>query len=371
MRNRSTAGVAILFCILTIWAIAVIRTSAQQPATGNESASAAARNAALVAATNEVLQETSQLRELAVLRPVQSSAQSRAEIEHMIVANLDRETTATDMHASEVTLKRLGLVPSNFSLRPLIVRLLTEQVAGYYDPKEQEFHLADWIDVDGQRPIMAHELTHGVTQYESNLYYYYQSGAINESFSDIAGTAAEFFFAGTKGDFDLGREVFLDPTGNVREWNSAMERILADGKARAIGVSNYTIRHLDELLARAKEPPSVNQVEFSPFLHQRALLEHCRRHGVQLEAYGPLVRGHRMDHPALVRVARRHGRTPAQVLLRWGLQHDLVVIPKSVHAERIRENADLYGFALDAEDLAALDGLDEGYRTSWDPTSAP
>jgi methylglyoxal/glyoxal reductase len=151
----------------------------------------------------------------------------------------------------------------------------------------------------------------------------------------------------------------------------AMEKILADGKARAIGVSNYTIRHLDELLARAKEPPSVNQVEFNPFLHQRALLEHCRRHGVQLEAYGPLVRGHRMDHPALVRVARKHGRTPAQVLLRWGLQHDLVVIPKSVHAERIRENADLYGFALDAEDLAALDGLDEGYRTSWDPTAAP
>ena len=151
----------------------------------------------------------------------------------------------------------------------------------------------------------------------------------------------------------------------------AMEAILADGKARAIGVSNYTIRHLDELLAWAKVAPSVNQVEFSPFLHQRALLAHCRRNGIQLEAYGPLVRGHRMDHPALVRVAKRHHRTPAQVLLRWGLQHDLVVIPKSVHAERIRENADLYGFALDADDMAALDALDEGYRTSWDPTDAP
>jgi hypothetical protein len=116
-----------------------------------------------------VLQETSQLRELAVLRPVQSSAQSRAEIEHMIVANLDRETTAADMHASEVTLKRLGLVPANFSLRPLIVRLLTEQVAGYYDPKEQQFHLADWIDVDGQKPIMAHELTHALQDQHFNL----------------------------------------------------------------------------------------------------------------------------------------------------------------------------------------------------------
>ncbi len=151
----------------------------------------------------------------------------------------------------------------------------------------------------------------------------------------------------------------------------AMEKILADGKARAIGVSNYTVRHLDELLARAKVPPAVNQVEFSPFLHQKALLAHCRKHGIQLEAYGPLVRGHRMDHPALAAVARKHGRTPAQVLLRWGLQHDLVVIPKSVRPERIRENADVYGFSLDAQDLKTLDGLDEGYRTSWDPTDAP
>lgn len=151
----------------------------------------------------------------------------------------------------------------------------------------------------------------------------------------------------------------------------AMEKIRADGKARAVGVSNYTIRHLDELLARAKEPPSVNQVEFNPFLYQRALLEHCRRHGIQLEAYGPLVRAHRMDDPVLADVARKHRRTPAQVLVRWGLQHDVVVIPKSVRPERIRENADVFGFALDAQDMARLDALDEGYRTSWDPSEVP
>src|SRR5689334_2114056 len=159
---------AVLFSILVVSSFAVMRTSAQKPAPGTETASAA-RNAALIAATNEVLQETSQLRQLPVLRPVQSSAQSREEIEHMIVANLDRETTAADMHASEVTLKRLGLVPASFSLRPLIVRLLTEQVAGYYEPKEQQFHLADWIDVDGQKPIMAHELTHALQDQHFNL----------------------------------------------------------------------------------------------------------------------------------------------------------------------------------------------------------
>jgi diketogulonate reductase-like aldo/keto reductase len=148
----------------------------------------------------------------------------------------------------------------------------------------------------------------------------------------------------------------------------AMEKLLADGKARAIGVSNYTVRHLDELATRAKVLPAVNQVEFHPFLHQRELLARCRALGIQLEGYAPLVKGQRLDHPVVVRVARRHGKSPAQVLVRWGLEHEVVTIPKSVKPERIRENAAVFDFALDAEDLAALDALDEGLRTSWDPT---
>jgi diketogulonate reductase-like aldo/keto reductase len=151
----------------------------------------------------------------------------------------------------------------------------------------------------------------------------------------------------------------------------AMERLLADGKARAIGVSNYTIRHLEELLAGARVPPSVNQVELHPFLLQRELLAFCSAHRIQVEAYAPLVKARRMSHPVLKRVAEKHRKTPAQVLVRWSLEHRLVVIPKSVKPERIRENADVFGFALDAEDLAALDGLDAGFRTSWDPTDVP
>jgi diketogulonate reductase-like aldo/keto reductase len=151
----------------------------------------------------------------------------------------------------------------------------------------------------------------------------------------------------------------------------AMERLLADGKARAIGVSNYTIRHLEELLAGARVPPSVNQVELHPFLLQRELLAFCSAHRIQVEAYAPLVKARRMSHPVLKRVAEKHRKTPAQVLVRWSLEHRLVVIPKSVQPERIRENADVFGFALDAEDLAALDGLDAGFRTSWDPTDVP
>lgn len=151
----------------------------------------------------------------------------------------------------------------------------------------------------------------------------------------------------------------------------AMEKIHADGKARAIGVSNYTIPHLEELLATAKVPPAVNQVELHPFLYQRELLEWCHARAIRLEAYAPLVKGLRMEDPLLNAIARKHGRTPAQVLVRWAIEHEVIVIPKSVHPERIRENADVFGFELDAEDLAALDGLDEGYRTSWDPTGVP
>ena len=129
----------------------------------------AARNSALVAATQEVLKETSEVRQLSILRPVRSSAQSRAEIERMIMKNLNEETTPAQIHAIEVTWKKMGLAPPDFQYRALIIRLLTEQVAGYYDPKTREFHLADWIDLDAQRSIMAHELTHALQDQHFNL----------------------------------------------------------------------------------------------------------------------------------------------------------------------------------------------------------
>ena len=162
---REVEALVILLSILAGFVVSIVSTSAQ----GNDTSAAAARNQAFTAATAEVLAETSQLRELAILHPVQSSAQSRAEIEKMVVANLDQETTPAQMHASEATLKKLGLAPPGFQLRPLIVRVLTEQVAGYYDPKSQQFHLADWIDIDGQKPIMAHELTHALQDQHFNL----------------------------------------------------------------------------------------------------------------------------------------------------------------------------------------------------------
>ncbi len=155
--------------LCTVWSSVLLPVSAQRPAGSADTSTTAARNATLTAATEEVLKETSQIRQLAVVRPVQSSAQSRAQIEQMILRNLDRNTKPGEMHAAEVTLKKLGLAPADFQFRPLVVRLLTEQVAGYYDPKTQQFHLADWIDVDAQKPIMAHELVHALQDQHFNL----------------------------------------------------------------------------------------------------------------------------------------------------------------------------------------------------------
>lgn len=127
------------------------------------------KNSAIVAATEEVLKETSEIRQLPVLHPVKSGAQSREEIERMVIKNLDEETSPEEMHASEVTLKKLGLVPLDFQYRPFIISLLTEQVAGYYDPKAKQFYLADWLDIEGQLPVMSHELTHALQDQHFDL----------------------------------------------------------------------------------------------------------------------------------------------------------------------------------------------------------
>src|SRR5437588_3300301 len=127
------------------------------------------KTAAVREATAEVLRETSELRKLPVLRQVRSGAQSREEIEQMLVRNLNESVTPEEVSASEAALRKLGMVPADFQLRPFLIKLLAEQVAGYYDPKTQEFYLADWIDLDGQRPVMAHELTHALQDQHFNL----------------------------------------------------------------------------------------------------------------------------------------------------------------------------------------------------------
>jgi diketogulonate reductase-like aldo/keto reductase len=138
-----------------------------------------------------------------------------------------------------------------------------------------------------------------------------------------------------------------------------MEKARDLGYARSIGVSNFNVTELIELLDSAVIPPLVNQIQFSPFTYRRALLDACRNHGVAVEAYSPLGTGRHLSNDIVRLVALRVGRTPAQVLLRWCLQHGLTAIAKSTHRERIAENAQVFDFELSPQDMADLEAGDE------------
>jgi diketogulonate reductase-like aldo/keto reductase len=145
--------------------------------------------------------------------------------------------------------------------------------------------------------------------------------------------------------------------GPTWAWDG-MQRARERGYARSIGISNFSLAEIDELLAVADVPPVVNQVQFSPFEYRRGLLDGCEERGVAIEAYSPLGTGRHLGDERVSAIADRLGRTPAQVLIRWCLQRDLVVLPKSTHRERIEENAAIFDFTLSDEDMAALDALD-------------
>ncbi|NJP49842.1 aldo/keto reductase [Streptomyces sp. SBST2-5] len=148
----------------------------------------------------------------------------------------------------------------------------------------------------------------------------------------------------------------------------AFEKLLADGRVRAIGVSNFLPEHLERLISQTSVVPAVNQIELHPHLQQHTAREYHAERGIATEAWSPLGQGKGLlEVPAIVAIARKHERTPAQVVLRWHLQLGNIVIPKSVTPSRIRENIDVFDFSLDAEDLAAISALDEGRRLGPDP----
>jgi diketogulonate reductase-like aldo/keto reductase len=163
------------------------------------------------------------------------------------------------------------------------------------------------------------------------------------------------------GDVDLYL-VHWPRGGPTRAW-PGMERTHQLGYARSVGVSNFSAGELETVMAAATIPPVVNQVQFSVLQYRRALLDACDRLGVTLEAYSPLGTGRNLSNPTVIRVAQRVGRTPAQVLLRWCVQHQVPVIPKSTHRDRIEENAQIFDFALSDGDMVELDGLDRTHGT--------
>ena len=167
MSKQINAGPRLMLALLVLLCLFVgtLATHGYAQTAGTRTA----QNAAIISTTEAVLKETSELRELSILRAVKSGAQSRSEIERMIIKNLDADTTPAEMHATDTFLRVFGLAPKDFAYKPFLIKLLTEQVAGYYDPKAQQFYLADWIELEGQKPVMAHELTHALQDQHFDL----------------------------------------------------------------------------------------------------------------------------------------------------------------------------------------------------------
>ena len=152
----------------------------------------------------------------------------------------------------------------------------------------------------------------------------------------------------------------------VDAWK-VMEELAEDDRVRAIGVCNHTVEQLERVLEIADIVPAVNQVELHPVNQQQGLRNFCREHGIHVEAWGPLGQGRLLDHPTIERVAKKHDVSPAQVMIRWELQHDLITIPKSSKVHRIQENGSVYHFELSDDDMEAIDALDEAKRFGPDP----
>ncbi|WP_449619584.1 aldo/keto reductase [Robertmurraya sp. Marseille-Q9965] len=147
----------------------------------------------------------------------------------------------------------------------------------------------------------------------------------------------------------------------------ALEKLYKDGRVRAIGVSNFHVHHLEELLEDAEIKPMVNQVEYHPHLAQKELKSFCKKEGIQLEAWSPLKQGELLNDSTINEIAQKYGKSAAQVILRWDLQNEVVTIPKSIKEHRIIENADIFDFELSNEDMEKIDGLNKDERVGSDP----
>jgi 2,5-diketo-D-gluconate reductase A len=152
----------------------------------------------------------------------------------------------------------------------------------------------------------------------------------------------------------------------VSTWNT-LEEFYRDGRARSIGVSNFSAHHLRRLHGECEVPPAVDQIEVNPFLTQDELRQFCAQHQIAVEAWSPIARGNALGDPTIDEIARRVARTPAQVILRWHIERGDIVFPKSVSPERIRENIDIFGFELSGEDVEAISALNRNERTGPDP----
>ena len=231
----------------------------------------------------------------------------------------------------------------------------------------------------------------GYTLFDTAKQYGNESGVgqgLQEAIKKSGKKRDDFFlttkiFNGDQGDYDKLRAAFNQQLqdlqtdyvdllllhwpvfGKYNESWRALEGILKDGQARAIGVCNFDVDHLTDLIDHAQVMPAINQIEFNPFIHQPDTVAFCQGNKIQLEAWSPLGNGRALANPVINQIAKEKGKSPAQVILRWELQQGFVVIPKSSHPDRMRANRDLDGFSLTADEMEAIAELDEEKHSIW------
>jgi len=232
----------------------------------------------------------------------------------------------------------------------------------YHNERETGKAISDFLQSEANVHSLKREDLHFTSKLASNSAYETARKAIKRSVKEAGLGYIDLFLLHSPYG---GKQARLD------SWR-AVEDAIDDGEVRIGGVSNYGVKHLQELLdSNPRIAPAVNQIEVHPFNTRKDITSFCQQHNIVVEAYAPLVRALRMKHPTIVSLANKYSCTPAQLLVRWSLQHGYVTLPKSVKKERIVENAQVGGFEIEAADVEAMDALDEYLVTDWDPTDCP
>ncbi|NQX46382.1 aldo/keto reductase [Paenibacillus tritici] len=247
-------------------------------------------------------------------------------------------------------------------------------------------------DGDGLVQAVKSAIAHGYRSIDTAAVYANERGvgqAVREAMEENKLAREELFITSKVWNADLGYEQtlaayeasleklglgYLDlylihwpVKGKYKEAWRALEALYQAGRVKAIGVSNFQIHHLEDILQDSQIQPMVNQVELHPYLSQQPLRSFAQRHGIQIEAWAPLMQGQLLDQPVLKEIAASHGKSVAQIILRWDLQHGIVTIPKSTKEQRIIENASLFDFELSRAEMERIDSLNRDQRTGPDP----
>ncbi|KAL8993559.1 MAG: hypothetical protein Q9169_006255 [Polycauliona sp. 2 TL-2023] len=235
---------------------------------------------------------------------------------------------------------------------------LTSRITMYRNEKEVGSTILKFLS---NTPSLKRDDIHFTSKLQSNGSYDAARKAIKQSVKQCGLGYIDLF---------LLHSPYGGKTARLASWK-AVEDAIADGEVKTGGVSNYGVKHLQELLAsKPRVVPAVNQIEVHPFNTRTEITSFCQQHDIVVEAYAPLVRALRMKDPVISSLSTKYTCTPAQLLVRWSLQHGYVPLPKSVTKDRIIRNGDVFGFMIDAKDMERMDGLDEYLVTDWDPVDA-